>query len=72
MKLALLTITQQPELPLVLLDESDNHLDIESKQMLANMLAAYEGAFILISHDKDLVEQCGITQTLALSYTQAT
>lgn len=68
-KLALLTVNLDTHQPLMLLDEPDNHLDIESKQMLANMLAAYEGAFMLISHDKDFVKQCGITQTLQLDHT---
>lgn len=65
-KLALLTVNLQVPAPLMLLDEPDNHLDIESKQTLANMLSAYKGAFILISHDNDFVKQCGITQTLTL------
>ncbi|WP_299493215.1 ATP-binding cassette domain-containing protein [uncultured Shewanella sp.] len=65
-KLALLTVNLNDRQPLMLLDEPDNHLDIESKQMLANMLAAYKGAFMLISHDNAFVKQCGITQTLTL------
>ncbi|WP_298774613.1 ATP-binding cassette domain-containing protein [uncultured Shewanella sp.] len=67
-KLALLTVNLQVPVPLMLLDEPDNHLDIDSKQTLANMLAAYKGAFMLISHDDDFVKQCGITQSLSLGY----
>ncbi|WP_299006192.1 ATP-binding cassette domain-containing protein [uncultured Shewanella sp.] len=68
-KLALLTVNLQIPAPLLLLDEPDNHLDIESKHILANMLAAYKGAFILISHDEDFIKRCGITQSLSLDHT---
>ncbi|MEO1329043.1 MAG: ATP-binding cassette domain-containing protein [Pseudomonadota bacterium] len=40
---------------LILLDEPTNHLDIESREALAQALAAYAGAVILISHDPYLV-----------------
>jgi ATP-binding cassette subfamily F protein 3 len=40
----------------MVLDEPTNHLDIESREALAQALAAYQGAVILISHDPYLVE----------------
>jgi ATPase subunit of ABC transporter with duplicated ATPase domains len=55
MRLMLLIVSHQHELPLLLLDEPDNHLDIESKNMLANALNKFTGSFILISHDEHLL-----------------
>ena len=55
MKLMILIASHQSELPLLLLDEPDNHLDIESKTVLANALNEFNGSFILISHDQYLM-----------------
>lgn len=41
---------------LLLLDEPTNHLDMEGKDELAAVLARYAGAFVLVSHERSLVE----------------
>ena len=66
MKLAMLIVAHQDEQPLLLLDEPDNHLDLASRQLLAMLLADYEGAFVLVSHDEDFVVESGVTGQLTL------
>ena len=41
----------------LLLDEPDNHLDIENKQWLASAMQAFDGLIIMISHDRHLLKQ---------------
>ncbi len=41
---------------LLLLDEPTNHLDIPSQEILEEVLEAYQGTILLISHDRYLVD----------------
>lgn len=46
---------QQPEL--LLLDEPTNHLDMPSVAWLSGFLQQYKGAFLLISHDREFLNE---------------
>lgn len=43
---------------LLLLDEPTNHLDLESVQWLRSFIAAYEGAVLIVSHDRAFMDAC--------------
>jgi ATP-binding cassette, subfamily F, member 3 len=47
-------LLQKPDI--LLLDEPTNHLDIESIQWLEDFLQSFEGAVMLISHDKTFLD----------------
>jgi len=47
-------LISQPEL--LLLDEPDNHLDLEGKAFLDRFIRSYKGAVIIVSHDRYLLD----------------
>jgi len=49
----------------LILDEPTNHLDLESREALEDALTSFEGALILVSHDRALLEAVG-TRTIAV------
>jgi ATP-binding cassette, subfamily F, member 3 len=52
---------------LLLLDEPTNHLDIDSVEWLEGFLADYPRAFLLVTHDRRLLERVG-KRVLALEH----
>jgi len=43
---------------LLLLDEPTNHLDLEMRRSLAMALQSYNGALVIVSHDRSLLAAC--------------
>ena len=67
LKVALLGISYiAKDIDLLLLDEPENHLDIDSKNLLAQAIQKFKGAIILVSHNDFFVQQCGISETFIL------
>lgn len=48
-------LIQKPDL--LLLDEPDNHLDIDARAWLENYILAYPGTVLIISHDRHLLDR---------------
>ncbi len=44
----------------LLLDEPTNHLDMESKEIIVHFLKAFEGAILVVSHDREVLN--GVTE----------
>jgi ATPase subunit of ABC transporter with duplicated ATPase domains len=64
---SLLLATPPPQL--LLLDEPTNNLDMASARQLAQALACYRGALIVVSHDVPFLRSIGITRWLWLART---
>jgi ATP-binding cassette subfamily F protein 3 len=54
-RLAMMKLLLQP-VNLLILDEPTNHLDIKTKQILKDALKAFDGTLILVSHDRDFLD----------------
>ena len=67
MRAALAALLYSPEPPqLLLLDEPDNHLDLDSQIAVARALAAFDGGILIVSHDEAFLADVGVTGRMEL------
>ena len=57
----------EPAPQLLLLDEPTNNLDLVSVAQLQSALNAYQGAFIVVSHDDRFLAEIGVQRRFRLS-----
>ena len=63
-RLLLAKLMAQPS-NLLVLDEPTNDLDIETLDLLQDVLASYDGTVLLVSHDRDFLDRVAVT-TIAM------
>jgi ATPase subunit of ABC transporter with duplicated ATPase domains len=50
----------------LVLDEPTNHLDLEAIEELESALALYDGALVVVTHDRRFLERLDVTRTIEL------
>jgi ATPase subunit of ABC transporter with duplicated ATPase domains len=63
----LCVLRAEPAPHLLLLDEPTNNLDLVSVEQLTSAMTAYQGAFVVVSHDERFLADLGITRWLGLA-----
>jgi ATPase subunit of ABC transporter with duplicated ATPase domains len=51
---------------LLILDEPTNNLDLSNIEFLETVVRQFRAALVVVSHDEDFLENCGLTQVLSL------
>jgi ATPase subunit of ABC transporter with duplicated ATPase domains len=68
LRAGLACVLMRPDPPqLVVLDEPTNHLDLDSIAAVEAALSAYDGALLVVSHDRDFLDAIGVEREIALA-----
>jgi ATPase subunit of ABC transporter with duplicated ATPase domains len=57
---------------LLVLDEPTNHLDLDSIAAIEAALAAYDGALVIVTHDRDFMDNVGVDREVRLAQPDCT
>ena len=67
LRAALACVLMGPQPPqLLILDEPSNHLDLDSLAAVEAALRGYDGALLIVSHDRDFLAGVGVDREIAL------
>jgi ATPase subunit of ABC transporter with duplicated ATPase domains len=67
LRAGLACVLMRPRPPqLIVLDEPTNHLDLDSIAAIEAALAAYDGALLVVTHDRDFLDAIGVDEEIAL------
>jgi len=69
---AAMALLQARGVNLLVLDEPTNHLDLPAIEQLEEALDSYEGALLLVSHDRRLLENVSLDQRWQVEAGQVT
>jgi ATPase subunit of ABC transporter with duplicated ATPase domains len=64
---AALALLQARGVNLLVLDEPTNHLDLPAIEQLESALDGYQGTFLLVTHDRRMLESVSVTRRLVVS-----
>jgi ATPase subunit of ABC transporter with duplicated ATPase domains len=64
---AALALLQARGVNLLVLDEPTNHLDLPAIEQLESALDGYPGTFLLVTHDRRMLESVSVTRRLVVS-----
>ena len=67
-----LALLQARGVNLLILDEPTNHLDLPAIEQLESALDSYPGTFLLVTHDRRMLEGLSVTRHLAVADGQVT